>query len=477
MTFTGLTRRALACALAIQLVAAPALASQGSLVMPTVGPLSGLAFLNDANAAYDALATCNSGATQPLNAATAPSPNQVWCDTSVAGKTTKKQYDGTNWVVLGVIDDTTHIWTPPVGGGEATIASGSTVDLGSVPQAVVDISGTTTITSFGSSAVLGQVKFLRFTGALTLTHNATSLILPANGNNISTAAGDTAAARYLGGGNWAVIWYSQANGTALLSSGTIAGALSLTGAASITLSANTNDWAPGATKSVIRLTVNNASGINVTGIAAPANDGNIIIIDVQPASTGPLTLVTQSGSSTAANRFLSPTTVIKAGQQAVLKYDTAAARWWIIVPAVISDARQGVTSSGRQIIASPADGSSGAFTARAPDARDSVYGPKAWVVFSLTGGSEVTKASYNVVSVVRNSTGVFTITFTSNMADANYAPTGVCQKNAASSNNDGAHLSIHDNTTPTTSAIVMSCTDVSGSQIDAGLVSVVIFGN
>jgi hypothetical protein len=82
---------------------------------------------------------------------------------------------------------------------------------------VISISGTTTITSFGSSALPGAVKFLNFTGALTLT-NSVTLILPNGGSNITTANGDTAVAAYTGGTTWRVLSYTR---TAGLGSGSI----------------------------------------------------------------------------------------------------------------------------------------------------------------------------------------------------------------------------------------------------------------
>ena len=82
----------------------------------------------------------------------------------------------------------------------ADIASASTVDLSTATGNYIDITGTTTITSFGTVAA-GQVFVLQFDGALTLTHNATSLILP-GGANITTAAGDVAVMVSEGSGNW-----------------------------------------------------------------------------------------------------------------------------------------------------------------------------------------------------------------------------------------------------------------------------------
>ena len=55
----------------------------------------------------------------------------------------------------------------------------------------------------------------RFADALTLTHNATSLILP-GGASITTAAGDVAGFRSLGSGNWRCEFYSRASGAAVV---------------------------------------------------------------------------------------------------------------------------------------------------------------------------------------------------------------------------------------------------------------------
>jgi hypothetical protein len=91
---------------------------------------------------------------------------------------------------------------------EATVASAATTDIGAAASYAVKITGTTTITSFGTD---GQgFRFIRFTGALTLTHNASSLILP-GGANITTAAGDTCIAIPIpSGGGWYVSNYVRA---------------------------------------------------------------------------------------------------------------------------------------------------------------------------------------------------------------------------------------------------------------------------
>jgi hypothetical protein len=91
----------------------------------------------------------------------------------------------------------------------ADVASAATTNLGAVASNRVRITGTTTITSFGSTA--SGFKFVRFAAALTLTHNATSLILP-GAANITTAANDCCIALPLGSGNWIVVDYQRASG-------------------------------------------------------------------------------------------------------------------------------------------------------------------------------------------------------------------------------------------------------------------------
>ena len=92
----------------------------------------------------------------------------------------------------------------------ADIASAATTDIGAVAGLMHDITGTTTITSLGTVAA-GIWKILKFEGALTLTHNASSLILP-GGANITTADGDVGIFFSEGSGNWRCLSYMRATG-------------------------------------------------------------------------------------------------------------------------------------------------------------------------------------------------------------------------------------------------------------------------
>ena len=95
-----------------------------------------------------------------------------------------------------------------------TIASAGTTDIGAQAEAYLTVSGTTTITSFGTVRA-GTIRFLRFSGILTLTYNATSMILP-GAASITTAADDTAVLVSEGSGNWRCLIYQRANGQAVI---------------------------------------------------------------------------------------------------------------------------------------------------------------------------------------------------------------------------------------------------------------------
>lgn len=185
-------------------------AAQSSCTMPNTGTVSGLTLVNDITACTGSLLSLYSGATAPSS----PTTYMLWEDTS-GSLPVLRQYDGANWNIIFTLDPTNHLAILPIGGGGiASITAAGTTDVGAVPQAAVKINGTTTITSLGSSAVLGSIHVLTFTNALTITRNATSLIVPGT-NNIPTAAGDVAIAMYLGSGNWQIVSYNPATGAAV----------------------------------------------------------------------------------------------------------------------------------------------------------------------------------------------------------------------------------------------------------------------
>lgn len=187
------------------LCAAPvaALASQGSGCVPIVGPITPTAFAADINSALAAIISSNSGGSAPAtDCSGAPVVGQPWWDTTTTTPFLR-YWDGVQGLPVASFDLTNHITMPVQGGGVATVTAASTVDLCAVPQDHITISGSTPITSFGTSCQAGQWKYLSFTGPTPLTYNSTS-ILTVNGQSLTTANGTQATAEYLGSGIWQI---------------------------------------------------------------------------------------------------------------------------------------------------------------------------------------------------------------------------------------------------------------------------------
>jgi hypothetical protein len=95
------------------------------------------------------------------------------------------------------------------------LASASTLSLPATGGGVFTVTGTTTVTGISTGSG-GRRVSLRFAGALQLTHNGTSFILP-GAVNITTVAGDVAefindAAQDATGSNWRCVSYQRASG-------------------------------------------------------------------------------------------------------------------------------------------------------------------------------------------------------------------------------------------------------------------------
>jgi hypothetical protein len=167
-----------------------ALASQNTLSSPTTGTVSGLNITDNYNGAIDSLNTGNSGPTAPTNQLSGiPSLGNVWINTST-NPYPHQVYDGSSWRTPFWIDIVNHYTDVKISGGQATVTSAATVDFcNGVPQADVTITGTTAITSFGSTCKSGHIKVVTFAGILTLTWNAPNLINP-GAANVTTATGD-----------------------------------------------------------------------------------------------------------------------------------------------------------------------------------------------------------------------------------------------------------------------------------------------
>lgn len=259
--------------------------------LPTSGTYDGNAAAAYLNAIFNNLISNNSGTTAPSYAV----PGTLWPDTSVTGRVSLKMYDGTNWTVFAIFNQvtgtTTEIQNLKYANFPAStnLASAATTDLSTILTPYVNITGTNSITSFGSGT--NQFRFIRFAGALTLTYNGTSLVLP-GGANIATAAGDTAIASSDGSGNWTVLFYQRANGTAVAaSSAAVYGALNIqNGYLSISAAAGA------LTVSVVNLAGSTPSAGNpVTVWTRNATAANGAL--VQTTLTSALTLTIPSGAT------------------------------------------------------------------------------------------------------------------------------------------------------------------------------------
>lgn len=108
----------------------------------------------------------------------------------------------------------------------------------------------------------------------------------------------------------------------------------------------------------------------------------------------------------------------------------------------------------------------GAQTGTAP-----VFGARAWAVFS--GTTPTILASGNVSGIVRNAVGVYTITFATNMPDANYAVVGTANRPSTTGNCSVAPDA--STVTKTTSQIRIRVANSADGATDATVISVAIF--
>ena len=123
--------------------------------------------------------------------------------------TTTEVLTGTDSAKAVTPDSLAAIWEQG-----ADVASAGTTSLGE--GGYFNITGTTTITDIDfATDKAGRKAWVKFAGALTLTHNASTLILP-TGANITTAAGDTACFVSEGSDVIRCVAYQRASGSALV---------------------------------------------------------------------------------------------------------------------------------------------------------------------------------------------------------------------------------------------------------------------
>lgn len=202
--------------------------------------------------------------------------NTTWIQINVAGTaaSTTEVLTGTNTTKFVSPDALAALWEK--GSDEA---SAGTVSIGE--GGFFHVTGTTTITDIDfDTDKAGRACILMFEGALTLTHNATSLILP-TGANITTAAGDCCLVVSEGGDNVRVVWYMRKDGTPL------AGGSSSINAFYPTFTTPVDGDFAWINQGGAAVTVNANGGIH---LRAPANSGHSIRLRKKAAPATPYTI-------------------------------------------------------------------------------------------------------------------------------------------------------------------------------------------
>jgi hypothetical protein len=187
-------------------------------------------------------------------------------------------------------------------GTPQNLASAATTDIGAQNTVLLNITGTTTITSFGTN--YNGPRYLRFDGVLTLTHNATTLILP-GGANITTAAGDSAIVVPNGtpANGWRVLGYQKADGTTIATSkiqpisASVSGNALTISASSLTLDFRSTTLGSGTVTTVTgtpaTLVISSGSTLGTTNGA----QSDIVVLAINNAGTIELAAVNLAGGT------------------------------------------------------------------------------------------------------------------------------------------------------------------------------------
>jgi hypothetical protein len=157
--------------------------SQGSLNVPTVGPVSPTSFAGDINAALDAVISKNSGGSAPANFPTTggtPTSFQDWMNTTAPTLVQANLYDGVSWCYRGTLDTTNHVWKPKLHAGTAISTVSLTTNTndwdpvrGSSNRVPVTASGAINITGMvaGKDGDIAIVEVLGSSSNITFTAN------------------------------------------------------------------------------------------------------------------------------------------------------------------------------------------------------------------------------------------------------------------------------------------------------------------
>jgi hypothetical protein len=120
--------------------------------------------------------------------------------------------------------------------GETSVVAAATVDLGLIREQALSITGSTGVSSFGTSAPAGTIKFIRVADGFLLTHGG-NISLP-SAQNVQTEANDTFIARAGAAGTWRVLNYTRVGEYSVNTTDTATAAITESDLMSMSLSAN-----------------------------------------------------------------------------------------------------------------------------------------------------------------------------------------------------------------------------------------------
>jgi hypothetical protein len=300
----------------------------------------------------------------------------------------------------------------------ADIASASTVNLDTSTGATVNITGTSAITAITLSD--GQMRFVRFTGALTLTASS-SLVLP-SGANITTAANDFAQFIAIGSNvycvnyfraSWKVASAFNANTVTtaaqpnITSVGTLT-SLTTSGQITSTLATGTAPFVVTSTTQVANLSVATAGSATTAGTVTTAAQPNI-------TSVGTLTSLSTSGqiTSTLASGT-APFVVTSTTQVANLNVATAG-----VAGTVTTAAQPNITSVGTLATLTVTAAIAGSVTGSAATVTTAAQ-PNITSVGTLTSLT----TSGQITSTLATGTAPFVVTSTTQVANLSVATAG-----------------------------------------------------
>ena len=159
----------------------------------------------------------------------------------------------------------------------ATLASAATVNIGAAAGNYIFLTGTTTVTAF-DTVQSGTYREIECQGAITFTHNSTSLILP-GAVNYTAANGDILGFRSEGSGNWRCVFIQQGGGGAIFGGSVIHNGASVfkqikSTKAAPTISSNTltldlstaSDFVVALTANITTLTISNPAATGLESI-------------------------------------------------------------------------------------------------------------------------------------------------------------------------------------------------------------------